>query len=339
MREMLFPFSWFYQGVTGFRNWMYDHSLRRSTTVTAKVISIGNLTVGGTGKTPVTLALLDLMKQRKLKAGVISRGYRRALKGVHPVDGSSASALNFGDEPALIKALNPEVPVVVGEKRVAAAKALLSENQVDIIFCDDAFQHRALHRDLNLLLMDAREPRGNYRVLPVGQARESLGGALKRVDYFVITKSNLVSSEELESLRAWIREKSDKPIVLAEYVFRGIHSLKGSVERSLKDPVYLVSGVAKPDAVEKTLEGVITTVKHKIFPDHHRYTDLEIEAILDEASQLGARWILTTAKDATKLKQFHRLQERLWVIDLGIEFKGDIQSFYESLDRLARARD
>jgi len=338
MRELLFPFSWMYQGATGFRNWLYDHSLRRSTQVSAKVISIGNLTVGGTGKTPVTLALLDLMKKRKYSSGVVSRGYRRSKKGVHEVDGSSTSALHFGDEPALIKSLHPDVPVVVGEKRVAAAKALLNSRSVDFIFCDDAFQHRALHRDLNLVLLDARENQCNYRVMPVGRARESIKGAVKRVDFFVITKSNLVSAEELETLQTWIKAKTEKPILLADYVFNGIRSLKGSQQKSLKDPVYLVSGVARPDSVERTIDGVISIVKHKVFPDHHRYTDLEIEAILDEASQMGARWILTTAKDAIKLKHFHRLQERLWVIDLGVEFRGDTAAFYETLDRLAGTR-
>jgi tetraacyldisaccharide 4'-kinase len=335
MREMLFPFSWAYQGITGVRNWLYDHSLRRSTQVPAKVISVGNLTVGGTGKTPVTLALLELMKKRGYKSGVVSRGYGRGSKGVHAVDGSSASALTFGDEPALIKSLNPDIPVVVGEKRAAAARFLLNDHKVDFIFCDDAFQHRSLHRDLNLLLLDAREAQRNYRVLPVGLARESLKGALKRVDFFVITKSNLVAEEELTALLAWLKEKSDKPVLLADYVFNGLRSLKGATQKSLLEPAYLGSGVGTPDAVERTIEGLISTVKHKIFPDHHRYTDLEIEAILDEASQMGARWILTTAKDATKLKQFLRLQERLWVIDLGIEFRGDTAAFYETVDRLA----
>lgn len=339
MREMLFPLSWIYQGATGFRNWLFDMSIRRAAQVEAKVISIGNLTVGGTGKTPVTLAILELLQKRKYKAGVISRGYRRIKKGVHEVDGTPSSALFFGDEPSLIKSQYPEIPVFVGEKRIHAARTMLAEHKLDFILCDDAFQHRGLHRDLNLLLLDAREAQKNYRVLPVGRARESIGGAVKRVDFFIVTKSNLVTPEELDGVLAWIKTKSDKPALLAEYIYRGVKSYLGELRQELKDPVYLVSGVARPDAVERTIEGRIPIVKHKIFPDHHRYTDLEIEAILDEASQMQARWILTTAKDAMKLRQFHRLRERLWVIDLGVEFKGDVKAFYETVDGLARSRD
>ena len=100
-----------------------------------------------------------------------------------------------------------------------------------------------------------------------------------------------------------------------------------------------MTGVARPATVEKVIEDRVKIVKHKSFDDHHRYTHLEVEAILDEASQLQARWIITTAKDAMKLGQFHGLRERLWVIDMAVKFEGDLKAFYADIDRLARARD
>ncbi|MGE0526807.1 MAG: tetraacyldisaccharide 4'-kinase [Bdellovibrionales bacterium] len=337
MREILFPARWVYQSVTGVRNWLYDHSVFKAHQVGAKVISVGNLTVGGTGKTPVTLALVEELLARDFSCGVVSRGYRREKQGVLEVDTGSRAAYTFGDEPALIKATFPEVPVLVGERRIAAAQALLASRPVDFIICDDAFQHRSLHRDLNLLLFDATESVRDYRVLPVGRARESLLPALRRADFLVFTKANLLNPEELKAVVERFRGSTGKPVLLAEYALSGFRNVKDELVQSLKDSVYLVSGIAKPRALELTLGDRVKVVKHKSFPDHHRYTDLQVETILDEASQLQARWILTTAKDSIKLKAFPRLRERLWVVELDIRFKGDVTQFHEAIDRLGRS--
>jgi tetraacyldisaccharide 4'-kinase len=336
IREFLAPFSLVYQGATSARNWAYDKGLRKTLKVKAKVISIGNITVGGTGKTPMTLLLIELLKKRQVKCGVVSRGYKRAESGVHVVTNEAKAAHAYGDEPALIKATFPDVPVIVGEKRVLAAEAMLGESNVDVILCDDAFQHRSLHRDLNLLLMDVTEPIKNYRVIPVGLAREALGPALKRADIVILTKANLVSPEELEEFQAWLGKRYQGAVVRADYVLKGFHSQLGQNSDDLVDPVVLISGIAKPAALEKTLEGRVKILKHKSFPDHHRYTGNDVEVMLDEASQLQARWILTTAKDAMKLSQFQRLKERLWIADLGLKLAGDTKDLYEALDRFAR---
>lgn len=339
MRELLFPVRWMYQGVTGFRNWLYDHNLLRAQTVGSKVIAVGNVTVGGTGKTPVTLALIEMLTKRGYTSGIVSRGYKRGKSGIHPVDTGPRAAVDFGDEPVLLKSTYPEIPVFVGAKRVKTARKLLDDKAVDFIVCDDAFQHRALHRDLNLLLLDATESTKDYRVLPVGRGRESLVPALKRADYFVLTKTNIADPDQLKDMIFWLKDKSDKPVLLAPYEFRGFRSNNGEFVKQLKDSGYLVTGVAKPWTVEKTIQDAVKIVKHKSFEDHHRYTNVEVEAILDEASHLQARWILTTAKDATKLRLFHGLRDRLWVIDMVVTFEGDTEPFYADIDRLARARD
>ncbi len=336
LREALFPFSIAYQGATGVRNFLFDWGVRKSRKVGSPVISIGNLTVGGTGKTPVTLALVDMLKKRKLTVGVVSRGYKRGQKGVLDVDTSPRAALSFGDEPALIKMLNPDIPVVVGESRVAAAESLLEGKDVDVILCDDAFQHRSIHRDLNILLVDVTEPINNYRVLPVGRAREAMGPAMKRADFVVMTKANLVAADDFDFFKSWLEPQCKCPLLRADYVLKGYKSLNGQDVTELKESVMLVSGIAKPAALEKTLEGRVHILKHKSFPDHHRYTDLDVEILLDEASQMRARWILTTAKDAMKLGPFPRLRERLWIVDLQLKFSGDVKELNEALDRLAR---
>ena len=114
---------------------------------------------------------------------------------------------------------------MVGEKKVSAARKLLETKPVQFVICDDGFQHRALSRDLNLLLLDATEPMKNYRMMPVGRAREALLPALKRVDYFVLTKTNLAEHDQLKDLIFWIKDKSEKPVLLAAYAFNGFRSL------------------------------------------------------------------------------------------------------------------
>lgn len=327
-----------YQGVTGFRNWMYDRTLFKVHKVESRVISVGNVTMGGTGKTPVTLALVDYIQKKGKTCGVISRGYKREIKGVLEVGTNPGAAQQFGDEPALIKFTHPEIPVVVGEKRILAAQSILSSRKVDFLLCDDAFQHRSLHRDLNIVLFDATENVKNYRVVPVGRARENVGPALKRADILVLTKSNLVPKEDLDARVEWLQARSSKPLVFAEYVLKGMRNLKGEHREKLIDSVLLVTGVAKPEAVEKTLGNRVKVLKHRSFDDHHRYTDLEVENMLDEASQLGARWILTTGKDAMKLSAFNRLKDRLWVIEMDVQFTGEVKALYEAIDGLARQK-
>lgn len=294
--------------------------------------------MGGTGKTPVTIELIREIQKRGFSCGVISRGYKREQKGVLEVDLSAKAAQSFGDEPSLIKATFPDIPVMVGERRVDAAKALLAAKPVDFILCDDAFQHRRLHRDLNVLLIDATEPQSNYRVLPVGRARESYTPALQRADFIIVTKANQVSNEHLNSVIEWIKSRSSKPILTAGYAFKGLKSLStGKIEPELKDAAYLITGVAKPEAVEHTIKGHVRIVKHQRFPDHHRYANREIEEILDESSHLQARWLLTTAKDSMKLAAFPKLRDRMWIVELGLDLKGEVKAFYEAIDRLARS--
>lgn len=336
LKEALFPFGLAYQGATGMRNLMFNWGLRKVRKVDTQVVSIGNLTVGGTGKTPMTLATIEMLKKRRLSVGVVSRGYKRGQKGVLHVDTSPRAALNFGDEPTLIKSLHPDVPVVVGESRVEAARALLTNQEVDVIVCDDAFQHRSIHRDLNILLMDVTEPINNYRVLPVGRAREAIGPAMARADFVIMTKANLVPADDFDFFKSWLEPQCKSPLLRADYTLLGFHSLNGQKQEELVDAVMLVSGIAKPQTLEQMLQGRARILKHKSFPDHNRYTDLDVEILLDEASQMRARWILTTAKDAMKLGSFPRLKERLWVAELGLKFSGDTKEFNEALDRLAR---
>lgn len=336
MRQLLFPAQWLYFGVTTIRNWLYDHKIFSAKQVSARVISIGNITVGGTGKTPTVLAFIRLMKEKGYTCGVVSRGYGRAGTGLEEVILASDSAAKFGDEPTLIKSEHPDIRIVVGAERVRAAEQALQDNESQFIICDDAFQHRHLHRDLNVVLIDALEKPRDYRMLPVGRARERVRPALARADLFVITKANQVESQRRDELEQWIRSMSDRPLIYGEYELKGFRNLKGERVMSLRDKCFLVTGVAKPESVEKTVDGKAQVVGNRHFPDHHSYSNRDVEDFLDQASKLQARWILTTSKDAIKLSQFKSLSERIWIVDTEMQFKGNVQALYEAIDRLAR---
>lgn len=337
MNILVAPISWPYGFLTTLRNKFYDWHLFRSVAVDLPVVAIGNVTVGGTGKTPVLIALAEKIMETYPHVGVVSRGYKRTSKGVLEVTLDKDAAKQFGDEPALIKSRLPEALVFVGEKRVRAARAVQAKNDKAIIFADDAIQHRRLKRDLNVLLMDVFDDPKAYRLIPRGRARERLKPALRRSDFIILTKTNLIDPDLLKERMEWLAKLTDKPVLRAEYVLDGF--AKGNQTReSLSDKSIAVSAVARPESIDKMLANKAEVVKHQVFPDHHTFTNNEVEELLDEASRLGARWVVCTEKDWVKLKRFQQLAERLWVMKLKVQLEGNVDPLYEKINSLVRAQ-
>lgn len=342
---LLSPFQALYGVIVVVRNWLYDCRLIGTKRAPCKVVSVGNLTAGGTGKTPVTLALIERLRACGRTCGVVSRGYGRRTSGVMEVRlesraAGSGTAATFGDEPILIKATFPDLPVFVGEKRARAVERLAESNSVDVVLCDDAFQHRRLHRDLNLVLLDATESLANLRLLPVGRGREPTRQAMKRADLIIVTKANLAGEDRLGELLRWCSGRTDRPVAVADYRFAGFQLIgTGEIRPNLGDGVYLISGVAKPGGVESLVGAHARVIKHRKFRDHHFYTGREVDEMLDEASVLQARWLVTTAKDGVKLGGFTSLRDRLWVAKLAVEFRDGGKELDEILDRILRKGD
>ena len=259
------------------RNRLYDHGTLRARRLSAPVISVGNTSAGGAGKTPFVILLGALLKQRGIAFDVLSRGYGRRTKGVLLVD-ANGSAENFGDEPLLI-AGRLGCPVVVGESRHEAGVFAEKKFGPQIHILDDGFQHRSLARDFDIVLLTPEDLRDT--LLPVGRLREPLT-SLHRAD--VVAISGDVDSSALPK---------DKPIWR---IRRGI-----AIPDAPKDPV-LFCGIARPQRFVQQLEAIgIHPVAQKFYQDHHGYSETDIEELMRLRDQNGASGFVTTEKDAINL--------------------------------------
>jgi tetraacyldisaccharide 4'-kinase len=338
-RLALFPATQLFGIAAMARSWLYSSGVLRSVKVGVPVISVGNVTVGGTGKTAVVLELLKWCESQGLKPGVVSRGYKRKGKGVERVMLIDDAALLYGDEPTLMAQKFPNIPVYVGARRRDAAAALLANHKVDIIFADDAFQHRALWRDLDIVLIDATEEAENYQLLPAGRGREKLS-ALNRAQFVILTKTNLVPPAKRVSAIKMLEQylKSRQALIECKYIATRWIPLTGGEPREIKktDRVFLVSGLGNPEAFRTTISAVAKVVGHSRFADHHDYTIQNFEDVLEEFAAAQADYILTTEKDAVKLRKFASLHGKVRVALLEPQLSGDIKNLYDTITHLVR---
>lgn len=305
MRPLLAALERVYRIGVGLRNRAYDMEAFKPAHVPPKVISVGNLTVGGSGKTPfVELVVRKLLPRR---AGILSRGYGgKSGEPVHVVsDGSSLSAPPpvSADEPYMLARKLTGVPVVCAPDREAGAMFMAERFALDAIVLDDGFQRRSLCRDLDILLVDATAPFGSARLIPLGLLREPVTGA-RRADIIVITNAQNAGKDRIESLKKDIRAAAgaDKPIVTAGGRGTGFFDLHGSKIPAPTGPAFLFCGIANPGRFEESLisEGVAVAGR-MVFSDHHQYSNDDIARIFREAQKSGALAIVTTEKDAARL--------------------------------------
>jgi len=297
---LLFPSSFVYAVAVYFRGWLFDLGFFKARRIPGvRVISIGNVTSGGTGKTPISVEILSGLNKNGIVAGLVSRGYGRQTRGVREVALGDRPE-DVGDEPLLMKSLFPSLPVFVGERRAEAALKLKSHYPVTHIVADDAFQHRWLARDLDVVLIDATAGFWDYFPLPSGLGREGFA-ALQRASVVLITKANLVDRLRLEEVRRQIIHAGARKVFDCRY---SIESLLPVGDRpSVGKKVFLVSAIAKPLSFLKLMEEAgYQAVGSRFFPDHHQYTAQEIQSAVAEAERLGADAVVVTEKDAVKIQ-------------------------------------
>jgi tetraacyldisaccharide 4'-kinase len=310
------PFGKCYSIMMDVRNRLYDSGILRSYPLGARTISIGNLTAGGTGKTPMVAYTARMLAESGEKVCILTRGYgrtsvsRRVL--VSDTDAVLADAIIGGDEPVeLARKLLGKAIVVADADRVAAAKWARERFGITAFVLDDAFQHRRAKRDADIVCVDATNPWGNGHVLPAGTLRESFNG-LKRADAIVITRTNLVDSTGpiMERLR---RRSPSVPIFAAATRITGISKLEvldtgrrtsEDVDvRSLYSPALAFCGLGNPGNFRKQLEMEnFRLAGFRSFGDHHRYEQRDADRLDREAGELSAKCLMTTAKDAVKLE-------------------------------------
>lgn len=294
MKLITAPISVLYGSILALRNWAFDHGVLSQHEFDTPVISVGNLSVGGTGKSPMIEYLINLLSA-EYKVGVVSRGYGRKTKGLIEVQ-VNHTALEVGDEPLQIKRKFPESVVVVCADRVKAIKSI--ERQCEVILLDDAFQHRYVRPAINILLTQYHRPYHQDRVLPWGRLREWASGAA-RADLVVVTKcpENLAYAQG-QSLQFALELKQHQSFYASSIAYGGQcfgpHDAM-EIDDFIKLPFVLVTGIARPEPMVEKLKKMGANFEHFTFADHHNFSASEIEKL--RAQDL----ILTTEKDFQRL--------------------------------------
>lgn len=350
LRFILLPFSLLYGTVIFIRNLLYDTGWLKTVEFDFPVICMGNLSVGGTGKTPHVEYLIRLLTE-KFRIGILSRGYQRRTSGYVQVQPGS-TADEVGDEPALLKRKYPHVAVAVCEDRALGVPLLLSSSpQTDVVILDDAFQHRAVRAGLNILLTDYANPFMRDCLLPAGSLRE-FRSASKRAEFIVVTKCpRYLSQQERNTIRREIAPAKNQLVFFSflEYASPFLFSdtsVKLCFEKN--NDVMLITGVASSKHLKEYLRPRVKNLFSLEFSDHHRFTGNDLENITEAFKNIESahKLLLTTEKDIIRL-----LPYRQWLIEKNIPifvqpvsveffeddkklFDGEITGWLQNLKRL-----
>ncbi|MBU3741243.1 MAG: tetraacyldisaccharide 4'-kinase [Candidatus Kapabacteria bacterium] len=295
---MLTLLAWLYGAAVAWRNRRYDSGRKARIRIDKPVISIGNLSVGGSGKTPVTELVVDMLKQLRRRPAIVARGYKRRGRGLTVVHDGVAVRTDWtqaGDEPFLL-ATSCQVPVIVGPHKGDAAVHAAGTLSCDVIVVDDGFQHRDLERDIDIVLVD-RATMTDGRLLPVGRLREPLT-SLRRADVVMLMHPAI----EDAAVRPYLR---DDAVVVRMTIERGrCTMLATGADVPLPDRCVVLSGIARPERMLGMLaDAGVDVVDHRPFPDHHDYTKTDIDGVIAAVNRTHLP-VVTTAKDAVKLHAF-----------------------------------
>jgi len=345
--HMLFIVSLVYSGLVKIRTEVYKRGIIKTKRLKCKVISIGNITIGGTGKTPLTIYLAEFLKKKGYNVTVISRGYRGKAekKGGIVSDGKTVflGPQEAGDEAFMManQLKKKKIPVIVGQNRYKAGILAEDKFKPSIIVLDDAFQHLRLFRDIDLLLLDGNDPFGNQYLLPRGILREPIS-SLSRSNAFILTRTDIASGSTkfFTGINKYI---SFRPI------YRTTHTLYiHKVAESYKDKtcidvlkkisfdinilkeksVFAFSGIAKNEDFKRSIEKISCNIKGFVgYPDHHSYSDTDLSDLLQSAMAKNVDFILTTEKDYVRIAHKIKWPIKLVVIGIKISFGKDENSF------------
>ncbi len=315
---LLTPLTPLYAAAVHARSAAYARGFLKSHRLPAPVVSVGNLTFGGTGKTPTVIALVRDLARRGRRPAVLTRGYGRrdttSLVLIGPDTGLSAE--RAGDEPLEMAERLPGVPIVVDADRAHGGREAIRHG-ADVLILDDGFQHLAVERDLDIVLLDAADPWGGGHLPPRGRLREPVA-ALRRASAVIVSKLEAGDNGVLEKIRRRIEALAPAvPILSTRLVVSRLRTPDGPLPPAALDRrrVLAFAGLGRPQGFEQLLERHgARVVARRWFADHHLYTRQELAALADEAQRLGAM-LVTTAKDAVKLPG----DTAAWVVEVAVE--------------------
>ena len=351
--SFLLVVSVLYSGAVKLRETFYRKGILTAKKLPCIVISIGNITVGGTGKTPLTIYVAELLRQFGYKVVIVSRGYKGSAEKIGGIASNGRTifmdAYTAGDEPFMMAERLKNIPVLVGKNRFAAGMSAIKNFNPDVIVLDDAFQHLQLERNINLVLLDQERPFGNTHLLPGGNLREPVSSLL-RGDAFILTRSKKrsdnVEATSLSKLHNYAHGRQVFISFHVPYISKVVKKNKIIFQRAANSPsaydaeflhgrnVIAFSGLARNADFRETVENFKCHLAGFFeFPDHYFYTDKDVRAILQQAVDLSADFILTTEKDYVRLVNKISWPVDLVVIGIEIAFGKDNKSFNEFITK------
>jgi tetraacyldisaccharide 4'-kinase len=329
--------SFFYGLAVWFRLFLYARGIFRRRSLPCKVVSVGNITLGGTGKTPLVCLLSEMIQARGHRVAILSRGYKGNFRGPFALvtDGERIlmDAQQAGDEPYLLAEKLRGIPVIVGRERWLSGKYAIEQFRSEVLILDDGFQHLPLNRDLNLLLIDSSSPFGNGHLFPRGALREPLS-QLSRADAIILTKV-------AESVNIKILKQNLEKILEGHLLFFQVDYAAGEIwlyekkkslpPESLKGKKILAfSGLAKPESFQTTLLSLgAEIVEFKTFPDHYWYDQKDAAKLWARAKERGVNALVTTEKDLVRMKGLTPGGIPLWTLSIRHFFPEQDQSQFE----------
>ena len=329
-----------YRVAIEFRRAAYATGLNPRSTLPCHVVCVGNLTLGGTGKTPLVGEIARRLMTRGKKIAILTRGYARARKNfrsglvIPPHAPPDLSPFDFGDEPALLHRLVPQAPIVIGADRARSGKIAIRRFSADTLILDDGFQHFALARNADLVCVDSLRELSRERLFPRGYLREPFG-ALRRASAFLLTRCNLGSFADANE--AFLRVIApSRRIFRVDFVADELRAVGPADDKRAPDSLKGVNvaafcGLAQPDSFYRSLRLLgARPVFTQNFPDHHDYSEADLRSLASEARQSGADILVTTDKDAIKLQTLRPCEFPLWSLGIRPDF-GEEDSRFERL--------
>ncbi|RAW01324.1 tetraacyldisaccharide 4'-kinase [Pseudochryseolinea flava] len=303
LRVLLFPFALLFDLITRIRNYAYDRGLKPAVRFDIPVICVGNLAVGGTGKTPMIEHLIRMLRPQH-RIATLSRGYGRNTKGFR-LASSADNASTLGDEPfQMYLKFGDQVSVAVGEDRAFAIPHIIQaqEEAPTVVLLDDAFQHRRVVPKFSIILTDFTKPFYNDYVLPAGRLREAARGA-RRADAIVITKCpSDLTEETMIEMEHEVRRYADKPVFFTKIHYGEVVPFAGGIGKSINPDVILVTGIANAQPMKQYVQQQYRLIEHVERPDHYDYNTKDFEELESLLKKHPKASILTTEKDMVKLR-------------------------------------
>lgn len=312
------------------RVYCYRKGILKARALDHPVISVGNLTVGGTGKTPWVAYLAEMLKKSGYQPVILSRGYRGKAEHSTLLVSNGRQILcepeECGDEPYWLAQKLKGVPLAVGKNRYRAARQIQGPGERTVFVLDDGFQHLALKRDLNILIIDATDPFGGFRLLPRGRLREPLK-AIERADLVVVTRSHYPFDQDEIELQ--VRERNaEAPLTYFYHDATGLYDLKSGRSFTPRDfmgkRVIALAAIGNPGIFLRDLAHYqIRVVTEFLFRDHHCFTQSEIDSVLGKCAELGTDGVVTTEKDAVRLQKLEFADNRIFALQIEVRAEDD----------------